>query len=178
METSDIIAASSAVVALCALAATGYQTHLSHRHDKLSVQPILVWSESYVQEDHGTFLTFKLMNHGQGPALVKDRWFEVDGKRFESELGGSDLVEAVARKLLGSRVQWYLRESGLPGKAIALPAGAETIVAKTYFPKRDKEGVRTVLATCPTVDLIFQYDSLYKEGRTFSALRGVTSQKS
>lgn len=172
METSDIIAICSAVVAMFAVGATIYQARLSHRHDRLTAQPFLAWSESYVQEDHGTFLTFSLTNHGQGPAIIKDRWFEIDGKRFESDLGGSDLVELVTREVLGDRVEWRLHHSGLLAKAVVLPAGAEFVIARIYFPKRDKEGVRAVLALCPEIDLKVKFESLYKEVKIFSALHG------
>lgn len=178
METSNIIALSSAVVALCALIATGYQIYLSHRHDRLIVEPFPVWSESYLQEDSGTYLVFTLMNHGQGPALMEDRWFELDGNKFESDFNGSDLVEAVTKQVFGQKVLWQLRQSSLCGKTNVLPAGGELVVAKIYFPQRDKDGVRAALATCPEVDLMVVYSSLYKERKRFSALHGIEALKS
>lgn len=172
METSDLIAICSVIAAACAVGATLYQSRLSHRHDRLTVQPFLAWSDSYLQENHGTFLTFALKNHGQGPAIIKDRWFDIDGKRFASDLGGSDLVEEVARAVLSDRAEWHLRQSGLLAKTVVLPAGAEFNIARIYFPGRDKEGVRAVFALCPEIDLKVRFESLYGETKFFSALHG------
>lgn len=172
METSDVVAICSAIAAASAVVATIYQSRLSHRHDRLTVQPFLAWSEDYVQETHGTHLTFTIKNHGQGPAIIKERWFEIDAKRFATDVGGSDLVEEMAHAVLGNRAEWYLRQSGLIAKTAILPAGTEFTVARIYFPGRDKESVRAVFALCPEIDLKVRFESLYGEAKSFSALHG------
>lgn len=172
VNASELIALCSLVVAVTAVAATIYQARLSHRHDKLTVQPFLAWGESFVQEDHGTTLSMSVENCGQGPAIIKDRWFEIDGKRFDSELDGSDLVAEVARRLVGDGARWHVQHTGLVGRQSALPAGARFVIAQVFFPGIDRTAVLVALKGGPEVDLLIEHESLHRERTTFSALHG------
>lgn len=172
VNASEIIAFCSLVVAVTAVAATIYQARLSHRHDKLTVQPFLAWDESFVQQDQGTTLRMSVENCGQGPAIIKDRWFEIDGERFDSELDGSDLVAEVARRLVGDRARWYAQHTGLVGRQSALPAGARFVIAQVFFPGIDRAAVLSVLKDGPEFDLVIEHESLHRERTRFSALHG------
>lgn len=62
----------SAIIATCALGVTIWQCHQNHRHNKMSVRPKLTASEDYEDDDKGRTVTFKLINAGFGPAIIKD----------------------------------------------------------------------------------------------------------
>lgn len=68
LNQGEIIAASSAVIALCAMAVTVWQGWISREHNKLSVQPHLDISLDFVE---GQTVNINISNYGIGPALLK-----------------------------------------------------------------------------------------------------------
>lgn len=66
MENSDIIAVTSAIVALCAFGVSVFQTYATIRHNKLQVRPIISIESSSDSSDK----FFSVHNLGLGPALV------------------------------------------------------------------------------------------------------------
>jgi hypothetical protein len=74
------ISLASAVVALCALVVTVWQGRQNDRHNKMSVRPKLTASQDFENDDEGKIISFKLMNAGFGPAIIKDFILLYDGK--------------------------------------------------------------------------------------------------
>jgi hypothetical protein len=66
MDNSDIIAVTSAIVALCAFGVSVFQTYATIRHNKLQVRPIISIESSSDSSDK----FFAVHNLGLGPAIV------------------------------------------------------------------------------------------------------------
>jgi hypothetical protein len=80
LDTSDAIALSSAVVALCALGISLWQGYVSRRHSILSVQPHVELVITYTQSS----MTVSLKNGGLGPAFIES--VELGPRRASNEL--------------------------------------------------------------------------------------------
>ncbi|OUR82696.1 hypothetical protein A9Q75_05245 [Colwellia psychrerythraea] len=78
MDASDYIALASMLVAIVALVATLYQSHLSKEHNKLSVVPHLIVHRYTVDES----CKFTLENNGLGPAIIKEFKLVASGKEI------------------------------------------------------------------------------------------------
>jgi hypothetical protein len=73
---------SLAVIALCALGISIWQSINIHKHNKLSVRPALCsWTSN--QTNH---YNFKLVNNGIGPAIIKGFHVYLDDKEIEGHL--------------------------------------------------------------------------------------------
>lgn len=68
LNSSELIAISSGLIALLALSVTLWQAYLTRKHNHLSCRPVLDIS-SHSQTDGRIGLT--VSNHGPGPAIVK-----------------------------------------------------------------------------------------------------------
>ena len=69
----------SAIIAICALVFTAYQSHLTRTHNRISVKPKLTTFAKRNSENDIGVLNIKLFNKGTGPAIVKKYQFELDG---------------------------------------------------------------------------------------------------
>lgn len=70
MQASDVVAASSVVIAVLALAVSVYQSMLTRRHHRQSVQPAL---QLHIRLRTGEKAGLRLVNVDLGPALIT-RW--------------------------------------------------------------------------------------------------------
>lgn len=170
MSASDQIAAAAAIVALCAFFATAWQayqaqlqTKLVARHNRLSVRPLLVWNTSRTRFDAGCEFTFTVCNYGVGPAIVRDRYFTIDGKRFTPDEKEVDELEALAKHVLGQTVLYSLKQHGLPGVGSAMKEGSELTVARLHFPRNGIDAIDAVLATRGDIQFCLDYECLYGE---------------
>lgn len=79
--TDDVPAIASGVIALLALFATLYQSHLSRKHNRLSIRPHLA-----VHGEEGDDFTFTVIirNDGLGPASIEDLIIYRDGKKINA----------------------------------------------------------------------------------------------
>ncbi|EOV6281615.1 hypothetical protein ACOQ0N_001467 [Vibrio parahaemolyticus] len=108
MESSDYIAICAAIISFVALGLGIYQSHLTRKHNKLSIRPILSISKvsSY---DRG--LSYTLLNNGLGPAIIKKFGVMIDDKLIES----SDNIIFSALEKIGVEhfdVGYFTLESG------------------------------------------------------------------
>jgi hypothetical protein len=71
MSSEMWISLASAVVALCALGVTFWQTHAVRKHNRLSVKPFLATTEGTHTQDNNGKVSFEIQNCGVGPALIK-----------------------------------------------------------------------------------------------------------
>ncbi len=84
---------SSAVIALCALFLTVWQTHTTQKHNMLSVTPHLTtWTNMDLAKN--TY-AIELLNNGIGPALIKSFTIEVDGQAITGD-GTTPIEKALA----------------------------------------------------------------------------------
>lgn len=163
MSTSDVIATCSVFVAVLALFATAWQAWLSHRHNRLSVRPLLVWHIERTTHTGSSSIVYVVKNLGLGPALVQDRYFTKDDIRFSPPDFKLDEVEAFLSTVLGQKVQYHLKQFGLPGKMAAIPSQCEVRVAHIEFPDITPGQLGTIEELAGCVGFHIHYKSMYGE---------------
>lgn len=163
MSTADSIALSAAIVATCAFFITAWQTWFSWRHNRLSVRPLLVSHRDKSINNLGVEITITVRNYGVGPAIIKKRYFTIDGEVFEPKEPSVDEVSAVAEILLGGRTRYFLRQHGLPGIGAAIPQGGEHVIARVFFPEVTSNHIEDVLKQLAEVKMYIFFESLYGE---------------
>ncbi len=72
LDINTSIALASAFVAACALGVTIWQGRQNHKHNKLSVRPLLATMEHHHVTDNIGYVAFELINCGVGPAIIKN----------------------------------------------------------------------------------------------------------
>lgn len=169
MTPADKIALAAAVIAACAFFATVWQAYLAYRHNRLSVRPLLVWHFEKSTSELGTEAKFRVSNCGVGPAIVKERFFTVNGQRFQTKAASSDQVLELAQHLFASRFQYSLLQHGLPGIEAAIPPGGEFVIARLLFPNANSSMVEAMLEQAGPVGFCIRYESLYEEPYVFLA---------
>jgi hypothetical protein len=93
MQASDVVAASSIMIAVLALAVSVYQSVLARQHNRQSVRPVLQLQTRFRP---GGKAGLRLVNVGLGPAVITSSVVSVDGQ----ELG--DYNEEASNLIRGS----------------------------------------------------------------------------
>lgn len=161
LAPADVIALGAAVVALCALFSTIWEAKQAREHNRLSVRPILSLERRRIVSAAGVEMIFILENCGVGPALMKDRYFTVNGERVES-----DSAHALLDSIVGDRFNFFLKHSGLPGTEAPIPAGREQVLAHIVFPGASSTTADHYLESIKHIGLRIKYESLYGEEQT------------
>lgn len=122
------------------------------------MRPHLVWSidRNYSNED--LTITFTLLNQGIGPALIRDRYFELDGKRFHA-----DDVEVLAKTILEGQFSYHVTKNGLPGIGSSMPPSGKVVIAKVAIDIKVPEDRKKVEAILNRTSFKVRYESLYQE---------------
>lgn len=79
--TDDVPAIASGIIAILALFATLYQSHLSRKHNRLSIMPHLA---IHGEEGENCTFTITIRNDGLGPANIEDLKIHRDGKKLNA----------------------------------------------------------------------------------------------
>jgi len=148
-------------IAGCALIATLWQAHLSRTHNRLTVRPIMVMERQREVTDTGIELIYHLKNHGIGPAIIEDRFFVLNGHRFEAATVSGDEILELSEVLLKDKIYYFLREHGLPGKKTTIPQNGGHVIARIYFPNVATQQLDSTLAHLGEVQFSLKYKSLY-----------------
>lgn len=149
-----------AVLALCALFLTCWQTIGMHRHNKLSVQPHLTtWAN---QDDNGGFyiVRFELLNNGLGPAIMKH--FEVffDGKKIGSNFDKLTLeknIENILKQCPGI-IRHTISTIGLD---FPVPANYKETLLEIHVPTHTQFDKKPYQEFIDKFDAEFYYQSMY-----------------
>lgn len=164
MTNSDYIALASAFIAICALTATCWQAWLSYQHNRLSTRPLVIWDVSRRSlGQNGCALRFTARNLGLGPAIVKERYFTNAKVRFQPTGHFSNEVREFLSSILGKKVQYTVRQFGLPGTGSALPSGGEHIIADVEFPTISFDKADVAAAHVGLAGFHMRYESIYGE---------------
>lgn len=114
------IALASVVVATCALAITIWQGRQNHKHNKLSVKPLLTTSEGFEEVGRNKFITtVEVLNTGFGPAIIKDFILIYDGQEVSKNNCQSyqELLDKIAKPLHVNHY-WFAPESSMPAEDV------------------------------------------------------------
>jgi hypothetical protein len=163
MTSSDVIATCSAIVAALALIATFWQGWLAHRHNRLSVRPLLVWHVARSYSPNSARIAYSVKNLGLGSAIVRDRYFTKDEERFIAPDLKTDEVEAFLRHVLGQKFQYNMKNYGLPGRDAAIASQTEIVIADIEFPTLTASSLADVETIAGNIAFHVKYESMYKE---------------
>ncbi len=149
------------VISLCAIGLTMYQAYLTRQHNRLSVRPHLVWHINRERGKASLKMIFTLKNEGIGPALIREMYFELDGKRFEAD--HIEAIESFAKTLLGKQFVYHIAENGLPGIGASMPPSSQVVIAKVAIDCPSTEAYEQVEAIFERASFKVRYESLYEE---------------
>ena len=159
----DLWSIAATFIAACALIATVWQAHLTRKHNRLSVRPILVWERSRIVRNDGIELIYSVRNHGVGPAIIRDRFFLLKGNRFSTEDAHGDEILELSQALLKDKIQYFLLQHGLPGTKTTIPQNGEHVIARVYFPSITSLQLEATLGELDEVTFCLNYASLYNK---------------
>lgn len=162
LSNSDTIAATSAIVALLAFAATIWQGWMTRKHNRLSVRPLLVWHIQKNSTSNGIEITFCVTNKGIGPAIVDDRWFTIEGRKFEPQGLQADLVVELTANILKDVHPYFLQQHGVPGVESSILPQEEVIIAKITFPGLTTQNQAPVIEAIDRAAFNIKYECLYE----------------
>ena len=125
------------VIALLAFVLSILQTRIQHKHNKLSVRPIL---NAIIEQSDSTMAAY-INNKGVGPAIIKEASFSFDGKTYDD-------------------IEKLLRESGL----IKIRLGGYTLNPDAVISAdEDRLLVRLKGRDIKGVKVNLTYESVYEE---------------
>lgn len=149
------------ILSICAIFLTVYQAAQTRQHNRLSVRPHLVWDIRKIWGDTCVEVCFSLHNKGVGPAIIKDRYFLLNERRFEGE--EPDEVQSLAHSLIGTSFDFHLHHHGLPGIGAALTAGSDFLVAHVVFVGTNRPDEKQLNDIMERAQFKAKYESLYRE---------------
>lgn len=174
VESTKISDWVSIAIALLAFGAAVWQANearkqaaITRGHNKMSVMPILVHHVGWHNEAAGLTVTFKLKNVGVGVALVTDRYFTFEGKRFIPQRA-SNMVEELLELIFKRALNYQLITSDFFGPSARIPPGAEFTIAKILFPNSHIHLRAVIEAMINKASFVVVYESVYKEAFIFS----------
>lgn len=146
------------IVSICAIFLTVYQSYLTRRHNKLSIQPHLTKAIARAREPRNYIVSIKLKNEGLGPARIIKMSFGLDDEPTDSD------VPKLAKILFEGRFPYRVAQNGLPGIGTLMPAAAEIVIATIDFQVQPSdETVEQIEALLNRTSLTVDYESLYDE---------------
>jgi hypothetical protein len=164
LTSSDWIAISSAAIAILAFFATAWQAWLAWVHNRLSVTPCITSNTDSTTTDNGLEVKLTVKNVGVGPALIDERYFEIDGQKFNPN--GQDLVVAVCTTVFGNAFKYHIAQNGMFGGKATLPSGAEIVIARLVFPGLTPDAKLAIMGASSRANFVVKYKSLY--GKKFA----------
>ena len=163
MDVNTAVAAVAAVIALAALGLTVQQTQLSRAHNRLSVQPVLDFEETYRS---GERAGLRLRNVGLGPARIVSGEVWLDGRRRD-EAFGRPAIDAV-RDELGAQQRRPSATTFSPGAVLATDYSAFMLSVHPY----DKNNDSAFVDLIGQLRIIIVYASLYGDENVVDWSRG------
>lgn len=154
------------IIALASLVLSIYTLIQTRKHTRLSVVPHLDWNHSKERSNEGITFRSVLRSTGPGPAIIMDRWFELDGKRYQTEL--ADPVEELAAICLKGKTPYFVRKHGVPGAGTIMPPGSEICIVEVFIPKMTADQEKYFDAWAARADFAARYQSLHGEPFNFS----------
>lgn len=143
------------------------QAAITREHNKMSVLPILVHHEGWHNTPDGLLVSLTVKNVGVGVALVKDRFFTVEGKIFSSERQSS-VVEELVDRIFKRTLSYKIITTEFFGPAARIPPGASFTIIKLLFPNPHPNLREVIEAMTSKVTFEVSYESVYKESFKFS----------
>lgn len=161
LTPTDVIATCSLLIAVFAFFATAWQSWLAYQHNRLSVQPHLVWHIARRHHADASGITFSIRNLGFGPAVIRERYFTKGGDKFTLPDLKIEEVPGFVAHVFGERVNYLIQTSGLPGRDASIPANGEVVVADLLFPGASAKQLKIIEELAGDVAFHAKYESMY-----------------
>lgn len=168
LQPADIIATVSLAVAVLALIFTAWQAWITRRHSRLSVKPLLSWGTHKTLTAATFEIVSILTNKGLGPAIVVDRYFTLDGKRYTPKDSSQTLIESLVTDLLPSDLKVHVARQALPGIRSPLLPGDHMEIAHLIFPPFAYDYSEEIEKRMACVQFIVVYEDIYGQRSTFT----------
>ena len=159
----SIAGITSSIIALCALAITLWQAHVTRQHNKLSVKPyITTWSHN---ENQQGFYAVDILNNGIGPALIRKFQIFVDGHEIKGQ--SLELIEK-ALGVLFPNYTYNSYKAYLSEGYMMAPKENRNLVKIQFLGSNFPSPVEIEHAT-KRVKILIEYESIYKEKQTYDS---------
>lgn len=145
---------------------------LAHRHNRLSVRPLLVWHVGRHATNEGASIVYTLRNVGLGPAVITDRYFTRGDERFSAPEAVVNEVAAFVKTVFEDKTEYRLRSYGLPGRHAALPSQAHVVVSEIFFPGARLEQLPELEELAGKTNFHVKYECMYGQAFVFDAAGG------
>jgi hypothetical protein len=144
------------------------QAAITREHNKMSVMPILVSHEGWHNGPDELVVSLTIKNVGVGVALITDRFFTFEGKKFAPQRE-STTVEELLELIFKRTLKYEIINSEFFGTSARIPPGASYTLAKILFPNPHPNLREVVEAMINKATFIVTYESVYKEPFTYNS---------
>lgn len=134
---------------MLAFFATAWQAWLAWVHNRLTVKPQISSKRDTTITDQGIEIKMTIKNFGVGPALVIDRYFTVNGERFNPHEGY--VVVSICEKILSGILKYKILRNGMFGGKAVLAPGEEIVIVQLFFPDAGPDEEKKILFSVPLI---------------------------
>ena len=160
LNSSDIIAISSAVIATLALLATFWQAHIARRHNRLSIQPFLEHRQERIPGQH---ISVAIINHGLGPALLESVFFTISSNK--AKLSIDEFLDHILLAMKPTEGAW--ETITFQGKS-TIPSGREVPLIRLELAATDEENFHIINERLNESTIHIVYRCLYGKHAAYS----------
>lgn len=152
---------SAQIIAVCALAFTGWSAYVQRKHNILSVRPYLTTFTYHNKNDDQGFLKVELLNNGLGPAYIKK--FEI---YLNNELCEFDKAIEHATKGIKAKYQKTSLDVNY-----AMQVGEKQSLFTINFPCETDEEMDVVEQKLNQLDVSIDYECAYGKVKNMNTFK-------
>ena len=153
------------IIATSALLFTAYQTHLSRKHNRLSVKPHITTFTNRLLNNTGGVLTVSVLNNGLGPAFVTGFTVYLDNNPIDTKQP-SEVEQRLSEVLGGPQFNFTTTYFGTD---YAMRANEDKVLLHVHFPALANADIEEVEKKLKRFDLVLSYKSAYGETFTYDS---------
>lgn len=156
------------VIACIALGATFWQARISHRHNRLSVRPVIETHVAWSNDRCGLHVALTLENRGIGPGTITDLYLKRGGQRLSTPSVADHIVAAYVAELFPPDIKPIVLDTAWPlGRTIKANESV-TVVRMRFSLEHTQDSVIAALnAHSGPITLAGHYRSMYNEQSDF-----------
>lgn len=140
---------------------------IARDHNKITTLPMLVHHEDWDLRDEGLVLRLSLKNVGMGVALVRDRYFIFENRRFNPRKQGF-VVHEIVDLLFKPVIPFRVLSTSMFGVKAKIPPGSSITLVTILFQDPHPQLKEVVEGLASKASFEVEYESVYKEHFRFS----------
>lgn len=160
LSNSDIIAISSAIIAVLALLTTLWQGYIARKHNRLSIRPFLEHRQARIE---GQYVTVSIINRGLGPAMLESVFFTISSNR--KKLTIDEFLDHIVLGMKPTKGAW---ETVIFQGKTSIPPGTEVVLIKLELTADDHENLRIIDERLNDATIHIVYRCLYGKRATYT----------